>query len=103
MLRNYYDILGVPTEASADDIRRQFREMARKYHPDVVRDKASGHNAFVQISEAYHILSAPARRADYDLKLRDQVRRLQSPSANGTRATPGPTAAGARPPGAPQP
>src|SRR5260370_25142665 len=75
MLRTYYEILGVGPDASADDIRRQFRELARKYHPDVQRDKEYGHRAFVQISEAYHVLSNSGRRADYDLKLRDQTRR----------------------------
>src|SRR5712691_6889076 len=75
MQRTYYEILGVTPDASAADIRRQFREMARKYHPDVQRDKEYGHRAFVQISEAYHTLSDPSRRADYDLKLRDQARR----------------------------
>ena len=56
MQRTYYEVLGVPADASADDIRRRFRELARQYHPDVQRDKEFGHRAFVQISEAYHVL-----------------------------------------------
>jgi len=79
MQRTYYEILGLSSTATAADVRRQFRELARKYHPDVQRDKEYGHRAFVQISEAYHVLSDPGRRADYDLKLRDQARRQSAP------------------------
>src|SRR5229473_1640935 len=93
MQRTYYEILGVTPTATAGDIGSHFRELARKYHPDVQHDKEYGHRAFVQISEAYHILSDPGRRADYDLKLRDQARR---------RAGAGPFT-GAAPPGAARP
>src|SRR5229473_64735 len=107
MQRTYYEILGVTPTATAGDIGSHFRELARKYHPDVQHDKEYGHRAFVQISEAYHILSDPGRRADYDLKLRDQTRRPSGagPSTSGAspgagRPGPGP---GATRPGAPYP
>jgi curved DNA-binding protein CbpA len=111
MQRTYYEILGVKADASADDIRKRFRELARQYHPDVQRDKELGHRAFVQISEAYHVLSNPGRRADYDLRLRDQARRLQSPPPGASRSASGPgpgatrpgTPPGAARPGAPPP
>src|SRR5438093_12821319 len=99
MQRTYYEILGLPATASADDIRQRFRELARKHHPDVQRDKDMGHRAFVQISEAYHVLSDPGRRADYDLKLRDLVRRQQTASPGSARSTPGAGPGGTRPGG----
>jgi curved DNA-binding protein CbpA len=98
MQRTYYEILGVPADASPADIRRQFRELARKYHPDVQRDKEYGHRTFVLISEAYHVLCDPNRRADYDLKLRDQARRQASHgSGSGTASSPGAARPGSRP------
>jgi curved DNA-binding protein CbpA len=97
MQRTYYEILGVPSDASSADIRRQFRELARKYHPDVQRDKEYGHRTFVLISEAYHVLCDPTRRADYDLKLRDQARRQAGAGGFGTAPPPGGAGPGGRP------
>jgi tetratricopeptide (TPR) repeat protein len=97
MQRTYYEILGVPAQASAQEIRRRFRELARTHHPDVARDREKGHRAFVEISEAYQVLSDANRRAEYDLKLRDQARRLQTGSHGAGRATSSPGATGARP------
>jgi curved DNA-binding protein CbpA len=107
MQRTYYEILGVAPDAAPAEIRRQFRELARKYHPDVQRDKEYGHRTFVQISEAYHVLCDPTRRADYDLKLRDQARRQAAaggaygpPSGAGRPGgSPGPASGAARPGG----
>src|SRR5205823_3948639 len=90
-------ILGVPPDASPADIRRRFRELARKYHPDVQRDKEYGHRTFVVISEAYHVLCDPTRRADYDLKLRDQARRQAGAGGAGSVRQPGAPRPGAAP------
>ncbi len=63
--KDYYDILGVPRQASADDIRKAYRRLARKYHPDV--NKAAGAEArFKEIAEAYEVLGDPAKRKRYD-------------------------------------
>jgi len=63
--RDYYEILGVDRSASQDDLKSAFRNMARKYHPDVNSDPGAEQN-FKEINEAYGILSDPDKRAAYD-------------------------------------
>lgn len=63
MAKNYYDILGVSSNASDDEIKKAFRKLAHKYHPD----KAGGDNEkFKEINEAYQVLSDKAKRSQYD-------------------------------------
>jgi curved DNA-binding protein len=64
--KDYYETLGVPRTASADDIKKAFRKLARLYHPDVAKNKASGEAKFKEINEAYEVLGDPANRARYD-------------------------------------
>ncbi len=64
--KDYYKSLGVEKNASQDDIRRAFRKLARKYHPDVAEDKASAENKFKEINEAYEVLGDEEKRAKYD-------------------------------------
>ena len=59
---NYYDTLGVKKDASADDIKRAFRKLARKYHPDAGGDEEK----FKQVNEAYEVLSDTEKRKQYD-------------------------------------
>ncbi len=63
--RDYYEVLGVTRSASADDVKNAFRNLARKYHPDV--NKADdAEEKFKEINEAYGVLSDPEKRAAYD-------------------------------------
>jgi len=64
--KNYYGILGVPEDANAQAIRKSFRELALKYHPDRNPDKAEAEACFKEINEAYGVLSDPEQRATYD-------------------------------------
>lgn len=64
--KDYYAILGVPRDASEEDIKKAFRKLARQYHPDVARDKKAAEEKFKEINEAYEVLSDPAKRKKYD-------------------------------------
>lgn len=63
--QNYYEILGVSTKASSSDIKKAFRKLAKKYHPDVNSDPQSL-ELFQKINEAYEVLSDEKARRDYD-------------------------------------
>src|SRR5216110_3064334 len=64
--RDYYETLGVSKTATEDEIRSAFRKLARKYHPDVAKDKKAAEEKFKQINEAYDVLSDPEKRKKYD-------------------------------------
>src|SRR5579864_636819 len=64
--KDYYEILGVKKSASADDIRKAFRNLARKYHPDVNPGDKSAEEKFKALSEANDVLSDPKKRKIYD-------------------------------------
>jgi len=64
--RDYYEILGVQASASADDIRRAYRQLARKYHPDVNPGDHEAEARFKEINEAQEVLLNPEARARYD-------------------------------------
>ena len=64
--RDYYETLGVSKTATEDEIRSAFRKLARKYHPDVAKDKKAAEEKFKQINEAYEVLGDPEKRKKYD-------------------------------------
>src|ERR671923_966588 len=64
--KDYYGTLGVKKNASADDIRKAFRKLARKYHPDVNPGDKKAEEKFKEISEANDVLSDPKKRKIYD-------------------------------------
>ncbi|MFQ5441125.1 MAG: DnaJ C-terminal domain-containing protein [Thermodesulfobacteriota bacterium] len=65
--KDYYEILGVSRDASDDDIKKAYRTLARKYHPDLHPGDKQMEAKFKEINEAYHVLSDSKKRADYDL------------------------------------
>jgi curved DNA-binding protein len=63
--RDYYEVLGVPRAASAEELQQAFRRLARQYHPDVNKDP-SAEERFKEVNEAYQVLSDPNTRTRYD-------------------------------------
>ena len=63
--KDYYKILGIKKDASHDDIRRSYRKLSRKYHPDVSKEKDAEQH-FKEVGEAYEVLKDPQKRAAYD-------------------------------------
>jgi molecular chaperone DnaJ len=64
--KDYYKALGVSKGASAEEIKKAYRKLARKYHPDANKGDAASEERFKEISEAYNVLSDSKRRAEYD-------------------------------------
>jgi curved DNA-binding protein len=64
--KDYYEILGLPRGASADEIKKAFRKLARRYHPDVAKVKKGAEERFKEINEAYEVLGDPENRRKYD-------------------------------------
>lgn len=66
-MRDYYDVLGVSPDAGAAEIKRAYRQLARRYHPDISGEDRAG--AFLEVSRAYEVLRDPDRRRSYDARL----------------------------------
>lgn len=92
MASDYYDILGVPPKADAGEIKKAYRLLALKWHPDRNPGDARAKELFLQLGEAYNVLSDPARRAAYDwLRTQEQSgagfrRTVRPPSGSGGAA-----------------
>src|SRR5271163_1699601 len=68
--RDYYEILGLTRNADADEVKRAYRKLARKFHPDVSKEK-NAEEKFKQVQEAYEVLRDAEKRAAYDHLGRD--------------------------------
>lgn len=90
-----YAILGVPRDASDEIIKKAYRKLAKKYHPDLNRGNAEAEQKFKQVGEAYRILSDKTARADYEKAARkvadEQREKRRKETARRTSATPPPS------------
>ena len=68
--KDYYEVLGVTRSVGADEVKRAYRKLARKYHPDVSKEK-NAENKFKEVQEAYEVLRDPEKRAAYNQLGRD--------------------------------
>lgn len=66
-MRDYYDVLGVSPDAGADEIKRAYRQLTRRYHPDISGEDRGA--TFLEVSRAYQILRDPERRRPYHARL----------------------------------
>ena len=80
-MRDYYDVLGVSPDAGADEIKRAYRQLARRYHPDISGDDRAV--AFLEAAHAYEILTDPRRRRSYDVERSAPQRCLEQRPTDG--------------------
>ena len=82
--KDFYAVLGVPSDASADDVKKAYRKLARKHHPDANSGDSRAEQRFKEVGEAYAVLSDPEQRQQYDA-----VRQMSRGGARFTSGGPG--------------
>src|SRR5678815_5624297 len=93
--QDYYQTLGIKRDAKPEEIKKAYRRLARKYHPDVNPGDKASEERFKLTSEAHDVLSDPKKRSVYDRfgqysdNLADAAARGAGPSSGGTRTPPG--------------
>ncbi|MEE9613800.1 MAG: DnaJ domain-containing protein, partial [Thermodesulfobacteriota bacterium] len=65
--KDYYKVLGVAGDATAEEIKKAYRSLARKYHPDLHPDDKENEARFKEINEAHSVLGDPKKRREYDM------------------------------------
>src|ERR1700712_3513969 len=86
---DYYETLGITKNASADDIKKAYRKLARKHHPDLNPNDKEAHKKFQQINEANEVLSNPDNRKKYDQHGKDWQHAEQFAQARQQRTSSG--------------
>lgn len=95
--KDYYTTLGVARDATEEDIKKAFRKLARKYHPDVAKDKKGAEEKFKEVNEANEVLSDPVKRKKYDElgpNWQDEARAQAPPGGAGAGRPRGPAGPG---------
>jgi DnaJ-class molecular chaperone len=67
-MKKYYDVLGLPKHSTIMEVKRAYRKLSKKLHPDMNPDPEA-HEQFIKIQEAYEYLSDPVRKHKYDIKI----------------------------------
>lgn len=86
--KNYYQILGLSEQASAEDIKKSYRRLARKHHPDRNPDQPDAEERFKSIQEAYDVLSDSKKRREYDRYRKDPFASFQAANGDQFRRAP---------------
>ncbi len=80
--KTHYDVLGLHRNATLAEVKKRFREIVRKHHPDVAGDRAMTPAEFARITEAYKVLSNPTARRSYDATLPSVTQRAEPPKTH---------------------